>query len=45
MEALLCTLGYLSGHSVHHRLTLVLLGWTSHINAMLQAPWTTASMA
>ena len=23
MEALLCTLGYLSGHSVHHRLALV----------------------
>ena len=40
MEAVLCTLGYLSGLSVPHRLALVLLGWHSHINAMLQDKWT-----
>ena len=45
MEALLCTLGYLSGLSVHHRLTLVPLGWTSHINATLQDKWTALMVA
>jgi ankyrin repeat protein len=38
MEAVLCTLGYLSGHIMHLWLALVPLaiGWTSHINATLQ---------
>ena len=40
IEALLCTLGYLSGHSVQHWWVLAPLGWPSHINATLQDKWT-----